>query len=360
MSSCSQNLPRTFFKLSTTWNKKAGTRNFNDNIFGNTTTKQEPIYHIAAMMNTKFNDHSQDIIGAFQATNYTQVKYADSAIWIYNMRKSDSLPKANGDMEKLYAFVRHLINCWFERDEQWYLDKHIHIAVCFFVWYFTTPNYFFKDKEIRQTTRQGVQRVWKPVLLEKAPIIHVTNSTLTKKTTKITKTTDILLPKQQKEQAEMRKKIEELIHSEHPSCKLEWNDQRSMHLKISDTMAYGSEFFIGGKKAKKLQKIYNDYTNLTAKINKTLEKIHKVERANAKIAVSAAEEVTMWDDKLGPPPDSLPVLTRKQAECVFESETCYGCATNQPNQLAHVGGCMPDVDDTEIEAEEVPESWEDL
>ena len=32
MSSYSQNLPRTFFKLSTTWNKKAGTRNFNDNI----------------------------------------------------------------------------------------------------------------------------------------------------------------------------------------------------------------------------------------------------------------------------------------------------------------------------------------
>ena len=108
MSSCSQNLPRTFFKLSTTWTKKAGTRNFDDNIFGNNTTKQEPIYYIAAMMNAKFNEHSTDIIGAFQATNNTQVTYVNDAIWIYNMRQSDSLPKSNGDMEKLYAFVRHL------------------------------------------------------------------------------------------------------------------------------------------------------------------------------------------------------------------------------------------------------------
>ena len=102
--------------------------------------------------------------------------------------------------------------------------------------------------------------------------------------------------------------------------------------------------------------------DIAAKINKTVGKINKVERANAKIAIQPKEPV--WDAELGSPPMSPPELIRQSA---FEGEPsspveCPGCATGQANQLAHMGGCLPDelVADTLEGEEDVPDSWEDL
>ena len=110
-----------------------------------------------------------------------------------------------------------------------------------------------------------------------------------------------------------------------------------------------------------LQKLYNEYTTITGKINKTMDKKNKVQRANAKIvAVATPDE---WAHELGAPPVSRPQLVRHSA-CEEEEEDVpgdpveyWGCSSNQPNQLVHMGGCLPDALEDE---DDVPDTWEDL
>jgi hypothetical protein len=217
------------------------------------------------------------------------------------------------------------------------------------VWYFTTPDVFYKDSVIKQTTRNGIQRVWTPLILDKKPKKESVQS-VSQKSVKPATTTDTLLPKQQSQQAQLRQDIQELIANSN-SASIEWDDPLRVHLAVSECLAGGTELSI--KQTKKLQNRYNDYTKLTEKINKTLGKIRKVEEANAKLAPAEPAPPSNGNgasepDELGPMPDSHPELIRKNAEC-------SGCATNQANQEAHIGGCLPDEDE-----DEVPDSWEDL
>jgi len=118
------------------------------------------------------------------------------------------------------------------------------------------------------------------------------------------------------------------------------------------------------KQNKKLQKIYHEYTTVTTKINKSMEKINKAQRANAKIVTQQKEPV--WACELGTPP-ACPTVLIRQSACEAEpcSPTelpeCLGCSTGQANQLAHMGGCLPDeLEAAEEEEDDVPDSWEDL
>ena len=150
---------------------------------------------------------------------------------------------------------------------------------------------------------------------------------------------------------------------------IDWSDPLRVHLRVSEFIA-NSESGLSIKQNKKLQKIYNEYTTITKKINKTIDKINKVERANAKIAFVPPISTAHDDDELGPEPLSPPQLIRQSADELGYEGTgstkikCFGCESNQPNQLAHIGGCLPDELDGFThgdEAEdEVPDSWEDL
>jgi hypothetical protein len=272
-------------------------------------------------------------------------------IWIYDMRQSDTLPKSQADTQRLYGFVEKLLKSWFDVQEKDYLFQNVHIATCFFVWYFTKPNFFYKDNVTKQTTRHGIQRVWTPLLLGKKMKLQKEPVNAPASKSQFSTTTDALLPKQKQQQDKLRKDIVALLDSTNLSnTSLEWDDQRRLHLKISECLA-NSESGLSIKQNKKLQKIYNEYTTISAKINKTMLKIKKVERANSKIAIPPKEPV--WDNVLGPPPILPPKLVRQSA-----CELHYG-ANGQANQSEHVGGCVPD----ELEANEdenVPDSWEDL
>lgn len=358
MASISQNLPRTFYKLADKWDKKVGARNFESKCWTpSSVDTREPIHKVAFIMSEKLGC-------MFHKLNELSAECQWSScgqIWIYDMRQSDSLPKSQTDSQRLYRFVEALLRSWFAGEERDYLLKNVHIATCFFVWYFTKPNFFFKDNVTKQTTRHGIQRMWTPLLLGKKTKIQrepVSNSTARPVTT-----TDTLLPKQQVQQAKLRKDIQEMVSSTtlaHTS--LEWEDSRRLHLKVSECLA-NTESGLSIKQNKKLQKIYNEYTTITTKINKTMNKINKVQRANAKIVMQQKESA--WDDELGPPPISPPELIRQSACDLYEESSaklpdCPGCANGQANQLAHVGGCLPDELDASEEEECVPDSWEDL
>lgn len=382
MTSISQNLPRTFYKLAEKWNNKVGARNFENECWtlSSNEEKKDPIHRVAYMMSnvlrrqhvreqthnsTTLADSFCELARFFNQDSKIAVECQLSStgqVWIYDMRHSDTLPKSQTDTERLYRFVRLLISQWFNAEEEWFLDKNIHITVCFFVWYLTKPNFFYKDNVMKQTTRYGIQRVWTPLLLRKKMKLQTEPVNFPATKSQFSNTTDALLPKQQQQQEKLRVDIQALLASTTlPNTSLEWEDSRLIHLKISECLA-NPESGLSIKQNKKLQKIYNEYTNITTKINKTLSKIQKVERANAKIVVSRKEPV--WYAELGSPPMSPPELIHQSA---FEGEPsspveCPGCVTGQANQLAHMGGCLPDEPAVDAlgDEEDVPDSWEDL
>ncbi len=353
MASVSQNLPRTFYKLADKWDKKVGARNFEAPGCWTAVScdLKDHAYKVASLMSEKLMLMTPD---QFSSLSSECVKTSSDQVWIYDMRQSDALPKSPGDSQRLYDFVKALVLSAFNTRDKNYLLDHNHITTCFFVWYFTKPNFFFKDKMMRQTTRNGIQRVWTPLILNKKPKLQTTSVAVS--VPKISSTTDALLPKQQQQQTKLKKDIQMLLNGN-----LEWEDPSALHLKISESIA-NSDSGLSIKQNKKLQKLYNDYTTITTKINKTLNKINKVERANAKIAMTPPNS-SAFVDELGPPPDFPPKLVHQSAsEKGYDAESseikCAGCDGNQPNQEAHMGGCLPSLDDEE--QEDVPDSWEDL
>ena len=369
MASVSQNLPRTFYKLAEKWDNKVLTRTFESNCWTPTSCDlRDPIYKVASIMSPKLGAMTcQTLKGVL--VDEVCLKTPEDQVWIYDMRQSDTLPKTPADSKRLYKYVETLVMFEFDTKEAYYLMDHVHITTCFFVWYFTKPNFFFKDKVMRQTTRNGIQRVWTPILLNKKPKPQV--ETIAVSIPKIATTTDALLPKQQQQQAKLQKDIQDLMSlaTAMKQTNIDWSDPLRVHLRVSEFIA-NSESGLSIKQNKKLQKIYNEYTTITKKINKTIDKINKVERANAKIAFVPPISTAHDDDELGPEPLSPPQLIRQSADELGYEGTgstdikCFGCESNQPNQLAHIGGCLPDElygfthgDEAE---DEVPDSWEDL
>jgi hypothetical protein len=372
-STVSQNFPRTFYKLAPKWEaalvvgRGAGKLSNEMSIKKNCSTN-EPIYKIASLMAEKFTSTENIVEEMREVSNKVIFNSEAEQMWIYDHRQSDSLPKSNTDLTRVYQFVRALVTKLFGRDDAYYmLEKHGHITACFFVWYFTTPNVFYKDKVIKQTTRNGIQRIWTPLILDKKPKVSAVQS-VSKKVVKSGNTTDTLLPKQQNQQSQLRKEIESLLKMGNSSVSIDWDEQHSVHLVVSKFLTGVNELSIN--QTKKLQKLYNEYTKLTDKINKTLDKIRKVELENSKKLVGLVSQVELireeWEDELGTPPNSPPRLVRQSACDNYEEPPsspaelpdCPGCANGQPNQLAHMGGCLPEP--LENDEDEVPESWEDL
>ena len=363
MASISQNLPRTFYKLADKWDKKVGTRNYESKCWTmSSVDNRDPIHKVAYLMSEKLGSQPLDMFYKLVALSPDCQGTPSQQVWIYDMRQSDTLPKSQADTQRLYGFVDKLLKSWFDGQERNYLFQNVHIATCFFVWYFTKPNFFYKDNVMKQTTRHGIQRVWTPLLLGKKMKLQKEPVNAPAPKSQLSTTTDALLPKQQQQQEKLRKDIVALVASTTLStATLEWDDPRHLHLKISECLA-NTDSGLSIKQNKKLQKTYNEYTTITAKINKTMGKIHKVEHANAKIVIPPKKPV--WDAELGSPPMSPPELIRKSA-CEGEPSSpveCPGCATGQANQLAHMGGCLPDelAADTLGGEEDVPDSWEDL
>lgn len=349
-SSNSQNFPRTFFRLTSKWDKKAGRRNSTQSIWADVGVSQkEPVSYVPCVMSGLFENQSQPekMYRRLCEIQPTGTREAGNQVWIYNMRTSDPVPRTFQDEQKLYSFVRTMLNSWCDRDTFRYMEKHIHICVCFFVWYFTKENFFYSDKVIRQTTRNGIQRVWTGILIGKEPISsHARMLSEAPARTPII-TTDTLLPKQQQQQEKLKTDIELMFSSTTVAQRpLVWEDSQHLHVKVSECITNSSSG-LSVNQTKKLQKMYNEYITITAKINKTLEKIRKVERANAKIVLptqTTGNEPGAWARELGAPPP-IPLLRRYNAEFEAASDT-------PPMTDAHMGGCAPDDD--------VPESWEDL
>lgn len=325
----SQNLERTYRNLASSWKKKCGTRNHTANIFENT-NRNDQVYHVAALMCSSFNSihEKSNMLKVFQVVGQGEaiLSQDSNAIWIYDMRKSDSLPRTNQDMERLYKFVRMFVTGHFDVETKNYLLKHEHISVCFFIWFFTTPDFYYRTKDIRQTSRYGIQKCWSRTLLDKEPKVVVSKQACCKVVERGNVHQKVLLGKVTEQKKNIETKITELIGGEHPEyiLELEWQDAYDVHKKISDCMKMNSKVYINGKKGKKLQKLYQDYQKIAEKARNTE---HGIKSAEA-------------------------VLQAKNKAVEFnKSETPEEVAQEEENPAGPAEAEM---------VEDVPESWEDL
>ena len=321
----SQNLSRTYSKLTNTWDKKTGKRGSEQGVWNQETSPQYPVYHVPYIMSSMFENktRTENMCSALNNIQPEKTKIHNDQILIYTMRNSDTLPKNVEEEKKLYTFVKMLLCVWCQ-DEQsrytmntlLYLEKNIHICVCFFVWYMTKPNFFFKDKIYKQTTKRGFYRVWTPILLNKEIRTQVSAPTVKSKV--MVTTTNAQLPKWELLVSDIKGKITTVTCSE-----FSWEDSRTLHIEISAAL---SDNELNTNQIKKLQKLYNEYLVLHQKISKAKAKIMEADMANSKMV---------------------------HTETDSSAAACIGCLQNQPNQLAHTdpGGCM--------EENEIPDCWDD-
>jgi len=353
-----QHLPNTFNKLSSFWSGKVGKRDHTANIFYNTSLN-EPKAHVPFLLMTAFNRIHHDngtMVSVFKNINPSSVKTDENneAIWIYTMRQSDALPKTTQDLERVYAFVRMFAEQYLDVQTHDYIMSHINIAVCFFIWFFTTPNFFFNKKEVKQTTRGGIQKMWRSILLIKPPVQHITHTTTHKRG--VNHQTNIL-SNLEKEKKTIQNTIVNTIKTVHTNFSIDWDDNHNALKTISNTMQSNNQHYIPGKKGKKIQKLYQDYQKITDKIKMSKKSISSVNSQQNKmsltIKVPETNDTYDWGP-LGPPP-SPPKLIRQNAYF----PTFNVSNTNMASPI--VDTPLPLTDEIIANpVEDVPESWEDL
>ncbi len=345
-----QQLPKTFIKLATFWNGKIGNRDHTANIFYNTSAN-EPKTHVPFLLMSAFNrihGENGDMVGIFKNINPSAIKVDNDqeSLWIYTMRQSDALPKTTQDMERVFAFVRMFMEKYLDSDSYVYLMKHINIAVCFFIWFFTTPDFFFNKKVVKQTTRGGIKKIWRSILLVKPPVQIITAVSHHKRG--VNHQTNIL-SNLEKERETIQQNIVSIIQSVHPNFTIQWN-QYDYHTKISETMQFHHKHYIQGKKSKKIQKLYKDYQRVNDKIKiskKSISSVNNQQQAKLTINIPVNNQTYDWGP-LGSPP-SPPKLIRQNATTGTGATTGPVISTDDVNVP-----CPLDVDD------DVPECWEDL
>ena len=341
-------MPQTFRKLSSSWDAKVGSRDHTAKIFVGT-SQNDPIQHIPAILMALFNDlhEKSDMINEIQATNPGSVKLGDDnqTVWLYTMRQTDAMPKNSEELERLYAFVRMFTGNHLDTEAHSYVMKHIHISVSFFVWFFTKKDFYYYTKEIRQTTRRGIQKQWRSILLVRVPIVNITqNASVPKARGDIHQ--KAILVKLEEEQTKLKKDITKVIPS---ICKVDFDDERELHNTISQCMASNSKTFVGNKQSKKLQKIYYEYMKVTEKVKKTRKSVSHIEVANKKTTLTIVVPETYDWGELGEPP-SPPKLIRQNAYYL-------GYSNFMTTQVAEESF---DTSIPEPLYDDVPDSWEDL
>lgn len=336
-------MPQTYRKLSSSWDTKAGSRDHTANIFCNT-TKNDAVLHVPSLLLALFNElhKNSDMIKELKAVSSGVMMGDDNqTIWLYTMRPSDAMPKNSEELERLYAFVRMFSEKHLEAESYLYIVKNIHIAVSFFVWFFTKKNFYYYTNEIRQTTRGGIQKQWRSILLVRVPAVNVMQSASAPKGRgEIHQKT--ILSKLEEEQRKAKAGITKLIGT---NCVVDFDDAMTLHSMISQRMTSGNNNFIGNKPGKKLQKIYQEYMKNDEKIKKMRKSLVHIETTEKKmgITITIPDNTQDWGELGAPPPP--PKLIRCNADYLgieFQAEITDD--TLPPNTLE----------------EDVPESWEDL
>jgi hypothetical protein len=327
-----QNIGIAYIKLASAWDKKRGARDFQANVFNNT-TKNEPMYHVAMILNRALCDiyinTTKSIVEELKCIEPNKaIVSPNGSIWVYDMRHSDAAPRTEQDAEHLKQFVSLFIKKHFDASTQHYLNENLTITMCFFAWFFATPNYFYATKEMRQTTRYGIEKIWTETLARKKPI-HTSHRPAPPSHPKQRGMMHQknVLPKLEEDKLSLQSKINELVNPEHV---IDWTDIRTVHKQVSECLENNT--LLSGKKIKKLQTLYQQQEKIQEKIERTKEGIKHAEfQAKKNNKLQTAEPETT-EPEIAEPEIAEPEIAEPE---IAEPET-------------------------REEEEDVPESWEDL
>ena len=309
----SQKMGNNYNKMARAWDKKRGTRDCQANVFQGTTAK-EPLYHVPSLLNRAFCDiHKHtDIAKELKSIepNAVIVSPTIRGVWIYDMRASDAAPRTEQDATRLKWIVTLFIKKHFEPHIQQYLLEHIAISMCFFAWFFATPNYFYATKEMRQTTRYGIEKIWTETLLRKQPTATPPpKQNHTKQRGAMHQKN--MLPKLEEEKRALEAKIEALVSTQ----KFDWTDMRDVHIKLSECLDMNSPHYIVGTKSKKLQALYQEHQKIQEKVGRTKKGIahaefqeqhRKSEKGNTEVVPSIPPKSELEPEKPEEPEEEAP------------------------------------------------------
>ena len=190
---------------------------------------------------------------------------------------------------------------------------------------------------MKQTTRNGIQRVWTPFFIAKQPkVVSQAPTPRADSKRSVITTTDAMLPRQLGEQEKMRASIAKIFKDAGGKL-FAWDDPLDVHRNISGAIANDDRIF-SIKQTKKLQNLYNEYTKITTKIDETMRKRAKAEFVNSKIINQTQS------------PGGEPALSPTSSGAA--EETVESGVGDEP-----VEAVSPCLQDPEVE---VVDSWEDL
>jgi DNA-binding protein YbaB len=365
-----QNMGLAYKKLAELWDKKRGpTRDYTSNIFQNTTHK-EPVYHVAKIVNSELcrihKNTTTTIVDELKNIEPNAVMVNEAGIWIYDMRHTDAAPRTEQDTTRLKWFVSLFIKKHFDTSTQYYLNENFTITMCFFVWFFTTPDYFYATKEMRQTTRYGIQKIWTETLLRKKP------TTTPPPTAKLIKHRGMMhqknvLPKLEEETRALQTKMDALVsnsdslqHGGSSGGGFDWTaDARQLHKQISECLDTNSVHYISTKKSKKLQTMYQDYQKLQEKLARTKQGISHAEFQEKQGNVVFAKKPEPKHIEAKHVEAEHVEAEHVEAEHVEAEHVEAEHVEAEHVEAEHVEAEHVEAKDIE-EEQEVPESWEDL
>ena len=355
-STTATDMARSFKTLSAFWKTKAGRRDHVVPIFTNTRSN-EPKTHIPFLLTNLFNalhkSHG-DFVTIFKNCHSVNVKVSNdqTTVWIYSMRQSDALPKSAQDVEILYGFVKAFLDQHLDSTTYSYMLDNINITVYFFIWFFTTPNFFFNKTEISHTTRNGVNKVWRSILLIKPPTTPASNSASNSASNHIKGVhhQNNILSNLETQKQNIITNINTIICSVCVDFNIDWTDDVAVRIAIAQTMQLNHKLYINGKKQKKIQRLYQDLQKISTKI-KTAHKSIRKEHNNMSVIIEVPEEDSYDWGNCGSPPDP-PKLVRQNAQHPHIEHTLSPSYAASDNTL----NCPLPIHSIE----HVPDSWEDL
>ncbi len=190
---------------------------------------------------------------------------------------------------------------------------------------------------MKQTTRNGIQRIWTPFFIAKqTKVVSQTPTPRADSKRSVITTTDAMLPKQQVEQEKIRTSIAKIFKDAGGKL-FAWDDPLNVHRNISGAIANNDRIF-SIKQTKKLQNLYNEYTKITSKIDETMRKRAKADFVNTRIMNRTQS------------PGGEPALSPTSSGAA--EETVESGVGDKPVEA--VSPCLQNLE------EEVVDSWEDL
>ena len=255
--------------------------------------------------------------------------------WVCDGRKTDEIPKNQEHLDKLFHFVNCVLMDMLSTDEYLSISSHLQLCVCYMLWMFSTPNFYYPFKHVSYTKKNGKKSVWYSCWLSKKPCLTEKRQKQEHNLYKgVSHRKENMIPKMMKEKEEKIKILVDFIKQNDEDTDIDESihDYFSLNRKIHQYLDFQNQKFVGNNRAKRLNVLYQDLQKITEKINRHTknianENVGQLELENGSIVTFKKER-----------------KTEEKKETITATQVVEEDKSNLLQQ----------------QEEEIPDSWEDL